>query len=207
MQKKYLDVFFESGSIRVGTLYDFRKHEAHNKAIADQDEGTLKPYMKFGSSSPSIINNKSPEMPFLKDIFKMDEESSIQLQDIGIHKTEQSSDYYIFCASTVFDKKAMEEFECDACIKINDARKFFNALTVGLAHIVSKMDWQGTISYRSREDSYLALQGIHPATVKGIEYAYQKEYRGIWSSKYYSFGNLTPVIIAMPELMKYCEPY
>ena len=43
-----------------------------------------------------------------------------------MNSIEDTNVTFVFCLSTVFDEKLFDEFECDACIKINNVVEFIN---------------------------------------------------------------------------------
>ena len=41
--KRYLDAFLNQGSLKIGTLYEYRQVEAYGNVIGDKTKGYIKP--------------------------------------------------------------------------------------------------------------------------------------------------------------------
>jgi hypothetical protein len=204
MKKEFADLFFLTGSLRIGTLFDFRKTEKHNKAISDKREGTHQPFVSFGN-----LPLKAEEMPtdlkgFLDGVIHMEPGSSISNGIIS--KLIQSPDHYVFCLSTKYDKKIMESFECNTCVEIDAPDLFFYQITKKIRHLAGPLAWSGPVSYTNKEYDFREEKGFHPATTKDVEYDYQCEYRAVWEPIIKNKDTfLEPLFIKIPKARRLCR--
>ncbi|HCX4700527.1 TPA: hypothetical protein PRU86_004251 [Escherichia coli] len=204
IKSEHAEMFFANGTLRIGTLYDFKKNEAFNKAIGDNKEGSHFPFMDTDQTLHADQMTDS-QSAFLAGFISMGAGSSIT----GINLVQEitSEDFYIFCMTTEPSRKAMEEFNCDKCIEILNPNSFISALTRKIKRTAGDLAWQGEITYMDKEYSYLTETKLHPAQTKDIEYSYQKEYRAIWRRRNSTPNDITlsPFFIKAPKAIKHCR--
>ena len=207
MKKKYVHDFFKNGTIRIGTLYDFREIEKHGPEIGDIDEGTktltTDGYHMIDTADPSTLPSWLEES--FQNTFKLKSESGqliIHARD-GIRVRLTVPDRFVFSVSDKFDEKLMHEFGYDSCIKINDPKEFFTALTNKMKHMASWMMLDHCI-YRSRIIIGEHDIGLEPSLIKEERYSYQKEVRAIWEGQR---EDIKPFILKAKKARFLCEPY
>ena len=61
LPKSYLEAFLTRGSLKIGTLNDYRKTEAYGDVIEDKDEGLHKPELFLPGGSVRNQNTRSNE--------------------------------------------------------------------------------------------------------------------------------------------------
>ncbi|MEB2409388.1 hypothetical protein QMN27_12230 [Enterobacter asburiae] len=195
-------MFFKNGTLRIGTLFDFKKNEAFNRAIGDGNEGS---HFSFMDTDQTLYIDEMTESQstFLKGLLPLGRGSSIT----GVQLVREliSEDFYIFCMTTEPSRKAMEEFDCDTCIEIVNPLSFFNAVTKKIKRTAGDMVWNGQITYIDKKYSYLDESNLHPAQTKDIKYSYQKEYRVIWQKRIGAPVDtiLRPIFIKVPKAIKH----
>ncbi len=59
-------------------------------------------------------------------------EDGTKLKGLHFKNSIDSDKVFVFCLSTVFDEKLFDEFECDACIKINDVAELINRCVLNI---------------------------------------------------------------------------
>ncbi|AYL75996.1 hypothetical protein CUC52_11240 [Citrobacter freundii] len=204
MKSEHADMFFDNGTLRIGTLLDFKKNESFNAAIGDENEGSHFPYMHSGRELPVEAMTAS-QTEFVNGLITM--ESGCVLKNVTVVQEVCSQDFYVFCMASEPSRKAMEKFECDRCIEILNPQSFINAITRKVQRDAGELAWQGQITYMNKTYSYLNEEGIHPATTKDISYEYQKEYRAIWHAKNGTPQDtlLLPFFIKAPKAIKHCR--
>lgn len=204
MKSEHSKMFLKDGLLRIGTLFDFKKNETFNQAVGDRREGSHFPYITF--DEPRSIEDMTPtEKGFVSNIINM--QSGVSFSSVSIGQIVTSSDYFIYCLTTIPSKKTMEFFECDTCIEIPNPRYFFRTLTREMHEYVESQVWRGPINYIDKEYHLSQDSGLHPATTKDPSFEYQKEYRGIWipNKKIIESGELSPFLINAPKAVKGCR--
>nr|PMI92314.1 hypothetical protein BCU34_21380 [Vibrio sp. 10N.286.45.E10] len=197
MKKEHAKLLLEQGSLRIGTLYEFRDEEKHGREIGDNKEGTKSSYMEVDNETWSASNQ--PE--FAKSFFNLGDNGSIKISGVTLEKPQNSSNLYIYCTTYEFDESAMRDFGYDTCVAIDQPEKFFKCISKSLKH---KAEYKGShkCKYQSRRLPHHQDSGIHPSLVKEDDYAYQKEVRSIWMPVK---EDIEPIIIKSRNLKKYCR--
>ncbi|MEZ8470771.1 hypothetical protein AB6D20_007280 [Vibrio splendidus] len=197
MKKEHAKLLLEQGSLRIGTLYEFRDEEKHGKEVGDNKEGTKSAYMEVDNEQWSPSNQ--PE--FSKSFFNLGTNGSINISGVTLERPQNSPDFYIYCTTYEFDESAMRDFGYDTCIEIEQPEKFFKCISKSLKH---KANYQGShrCKYQPRRLPHNLDSGVHPSLVKEVEYAYQKEVRSIWVP---TKQNIEPIIIKAKNIQKYCR--
>jgi len=204
MQKKYALEFLRTGSLRIGTLFDFKNTEKHNEAIGDITEGLHTQFIeKYNTNSQELTQE---ELDFLRPAIKFDN-TKCQLDSFRLIKDIQVPDAYVFCISQEYSKKIMDSFECDVCIEISNLKQFLSQIDRKLRHFVKPMSWAGPITYMERHYPFHEEKNIYPATTKEPKYSYQKEFRVIWDPLIASsqLKPLKPKIIKIPNATRFCR--
>ncbi|EAR56843.1 hypothetical protein SKA34_05165 [Photobacterium sp. SKA34] len=197
MKKEHAKLLVEQGSLRIGTLYEFRDEEKHGQEIGDNKEGTKSTYMGVDQACWSTANQ--PE--FTKSFFKLEEDATLNISGLTLEKPQTSPDFYIYCTTYEFDESAMRDFGYDSCVAIEQPENFLKCISKSLKH---KGLYQGSYKckYQSRRMPHDFDSGVHPALIKENEYSYQKEVRSIWLS---TKDNIQPIIIKSKKIKKYCR--
>ncbi|HCG8492895.1 hypothetical protein HJ097_14955 [Vibrio parahaemolyticus] len=197
MKKEHAKLLVEQGSLRIGTLYEFRDEEKHGKEIGDFQEGTKSTYMEVGEANWNT--NNQPE--FSKSFFKLSDGATLKISGITLEKPQNSPDFYIYCTTYEFDESAMRDFGYDACVVIEQPERFFNCISKALKH---KSSYEGSYNcvYQPRRMAHELDMGVHPALIKESAYSYQKEVRSIWRP---DSATIKPKIIKSNKIKKYCR--
>jgi hypothetical protein len=96
----YAESFFSNGTLRLGTLYDYRREETYKAGIPDIGEGLA----TFVTSS-------------------VDEQGTVVPTFAHTHAINN----WIYCCTEVFRPEFFEVFDADCCYEINNI-EFFNAI-------------------------------------------------------------------------------
>ncbi|WP_338490973.1 hypothetical protein VRB78_11475 [Pseudomonas trivialis] len=205
MKREYLEGFFETGALKIGTLYGFRDIELGN-AIGDVDEAKHRYLMDYKGGTPIDMSSNSPEATFLREQGVFGNEahelvgSFITIED-KVTVAQSCPDMYVFCMTNEYDPVAMVEFGYDSCFEVVDIDGFLRALTQSLG---GKGQFAGLaeVTYKNRENSYTVPHDVHPAMMKGVEYGYQKEVRALWFTPE---TNIEGFIVLAPITTQYCR--
>jgi len=198
------------GTIRIGTLFDFRRKE-HSQGVADQSEGTKSILAR--PAREIITEDQAEKDAFFKMIGVRVHGKITAPTGTSFVQKQTSPDYFIFCASTELSRNVQAEFEStDACIEINDVRGFLEEVT-GTLHAVAPVHFEGIYEVRYSERieeqsltyfrDFDPTRGHHPALIKEPSFRRQKEVRAIWRPT--SGTPPKPLIILSRRLPQYCR--
>lgn len=207
MDRKYCDLFFETGQIRIGTLFDFRKEDVHNKAVGDKREGVQTKVMEL-SKSLYTATADAAQMEFLSNFFVFAPGCSgvITGNPTFVHELSEP-DYFIYCTTTTYSPKVMiEEFEYDSCIEILDGEKFIYEMHRVMRGYTKRMV-SGVVRYDRSKLNYNQQLNYPSVMLKEARYAYQQEHRVVWVPKdHLSSGKaLEPFCINIPRAREFCR--
>ena len=131
------------------------------------------------------------------------------LRNCIVATKHKAYEYYIYSTSSEFDLSLMRKFSSDysekydACIKITDAKKFFNLINETLDErasyqISSKCKYGSRMKHHTDEE-------VHPALLKPMKHEYQAEVRTIW--KFNNSNEPEDIFLEIPELKDLCKIY
>lgn len=207
--KKYNELLFKMGIIKIGTLYDFRSSE-HKEGISDSNEGIK-----------TIIHNKDLKIDSMNELSKEQKSILKGYEELGaikiskyknltmvnnqVKKQINSDDLFIYCTASKFN--IITEFKgYDSCYKITHPNEFYNEVTIALNRI-RPVKFLGfyKVTYKNRTEEWIENGNkVHPALIKGLEYYNQAEIRAIWEPLDKSKG-IEPIILASYKLGKYMQ--
>lgn len=208
LPKKYLEAFVSRGSLKIGTLYEYRKTEQYGNVIGDKNEGLHKTELSLAGGGEIDLGIYSLEAEFFRrHILRPDQQATnvkIVLADgARLISHTNSPDLYIYCMSSKYDPKVMDQFGCDACLEIVNPMGFFRAITHRIRH-KARFDGFGPVRYMSKDTHYTRPHQIHPAIMKDPEFVYQNEWRAIWVP---TKTLREPLFVDVPRAIGYCRPY
>jgi hypothetical protein len=195
----------ERGSIRIGTLHEFRRVEEHGSEIGDREEGIV-----TACSADPIVDLQRPETvsPVVRQVLGIPADAvppPFVFQDIEFRGRADSPDCWIYCTSRSFDEAAMKRMNRDACVIINRPEEFFRALTTKLRTLGLVTGFSlGPCIYTDRVQHYTTLPATHPALIKDHSHAYQNEARAIWFPRSLPIEHID---ISCPEATLLCTLY
>lgn len=212
MKKQYLDSFMNQGSIRVGTLHDFRSDE-HGKGIADFGEGRKRVSHLIEQRTITAKDMVDPQNIDAKAVrayggFQVTGGGQIHFQNSSFAMQFNHPDCYILCSSFVLSKETMLEFEgADSCIEIIDIDRFYLCLGESLLKKNGgPLIWRGhhKVLYRDREEQWNGENwGESPAVIKSKDFTKQAETRGIWVAA--NRQPIKPEIVVDARLPQFCR--
>ena len=199
MPKRFRCSFLDGTSIRVGTLFDFRKQEHHGGGKVDPLEGIIGvnagPTGKV--TEDMSYDLKAGLMNSGVDI------SGLSFRNNNVDVAFSSEDYFVFCASLELQQAVAEGLDpdYDCCIAIRGLREFGQKVSRGLMdrypNIEQVRNVGGLVEYEERLFSPSNFAGMASPFLKETRFAYQKEYRICFAV---GAGDLAPTNIAIdPE--------
>jgi hypothetical protein len=202
--REYNDALLSLGSVRIGTLYDFRRSE-HKRGISDGNEGrkTVSHYAKKASTAEGDTIHTRALKEF--NAVSYDENVIVKMEDVNFHREFDHPDMYVHCSSFEYAPKVMEQFEgADSCVEITDLRAFYKRLTETL-RLFTQVDFMGVtkVTYMDRNEPWNGTDwAVSPALIKEYEFRQQFELRAVWWSK--TTRPIQPICMHDIELVKFC---
>lgn len=213
--KKWNNALIERGSVRIGTLRDFRKSE-HKPGISDPFEGTKElrheiDEWNFGDElpgSPSYHARAANLMGIVRLMPHQSEEKATGgITGITFVRELEDPNCFIYCTSNRLHKGVMSQFEgADSCVEIYDWYGFFECLTIAINKRVPVV-WGGLrdVHYASRTEICNGENlGISPTWLKGDDFVEQYEARAVW----HPVNPEEPIdwfAMEIPELSRFCR--
>lgn len=181
-EKRWNDDLLTRGSLRIGTLHDYRNSE-HKPGVQDAEEGMKWVHHHFDNWDSS---KEVPGAPSLharaNEVFNVFG-GDIICENVQVVTRFNQPNCFVHCTSHKLDKNVMTQFEkADSCLHIYDYKKFYQALTVAI-NKVRPVRWGGVnlVTYQDRVQPFNGVDtGIPAWWVKGTEFSPQFEVRAIW---------------------------
>ena len=201
LKQIHLEKFMAHGTIRIGTLLDYRQ-DVYGNMITDEDEGikiaggNVENMSKKEVAKHPVLSHLFPDGAILKNC----EFSNIQAT---------SENLYIYSTSASYSLEThiqwLREENYDACMVIHSPNLFINALS---ETIRNKATYQGShkVIYHPNKsiDIDSLLHHLHPAILKpGKYFNDQNEIRAIWLPR--RNDKTEPVIIDVPNAIAHCS--
>ncbi len=122
----YADGLLNLGSIRIGTLHDFRKME-HARGIADPTEGIKS--IEIGLDKAIEIRDAADREAFRR--FSGQTVGKLDLGDkVTLKGGQTSPDFFLLCLSSELSVNVQHEFDgTDACVEILESEPFLSEVT------------------------------------------------------------------------------
>lgn len=209
MQKEHSESFFDTGKIRIGTLFDFRKTDVHNSVIGDENEGFQEKVMQT-SGSFKFEEADTDQSSFLSNFFVRKPGSVGELTGVlegnwSLVHRKSEPDYYVYCTSTSFNPRVMiEDFKYNSCIEIVKADLFINELFKAMKKH-AKTGVYGNVSYSRKQLDFRDELKFPSVMIKDSKYYYQQEHRIAWLPKINSTNSIEPIFIQVPDARKFCK--
>lgn len=208
LPKRYLEAFLARGSLKIGTLHEYRQTKAYGHVIGDKNEGLHKTELFLeGGGEIDLASNSQEAEYFRKHVLRPDQHDAIGkiiLADgARLVAHGNSQDLYIYCMTSEYSPTVMKEFGCDSCLELVRPNEFCEAISRKIRHR-AMFNGLGPISYQNKTTHYTRPHTLHPAVMKDLEYEYQKEWRAIWIPEK---APEKPLFINVPRAIRHCRPY
>jgi len=205
LRREHADSFFARGTIRIGTLQEFRRVEEHGNAVGDVDEGQHHTVFSFQGGGNIDLSEDSPAAEYIrKQILGIgDKRANVTMalhQDTRIIHRGQSKNYYIYCLTAHFNEASMREFGYNSAIVVHQPEDFLIAISRRIRHRGTPV-YFGPVVYKDKITGWNKPHDVHPALLKSPNYAYQHEWRALWDP---IGSNSRPIFVNVPEAIRYC---
>lgn len=208
IKKEHLGLFLKNGTIKIGTLLEYRNEKDLGSVIGDNQEGLHITELNSPNGREIDLASNTPEAEyFRKNVLRPDQQNSnvkiVMEAGANIIVHTNSPTYYVYCVTSTYDKNVMREFACDRCIEIINPEKFFKEVNRVMRH---KADFEGCfdVVYGNKTTDHLNPHKVHPALMKEAKYNNQAEVRAIWRPKKEPKSSL---FVKVPKAIKYCREF
>ena len=197
----HMEAMFRFGTVRVGTLSDFRTQDKYGEHTADAKEGSK----LMGGTIQNLNSENSKLYPGLRGLIELGEGGVVGTLNVSSFESTVT-DALIFSASREYSEETHKEWMLaegyDACYRILSARLFFKALSEKLPGGYQFLGFSEVI-YADEIDIATPLAGIHPALVKrNPRHIIQNEVRAIWAPV--TDCLLSPIILSETRASLFC---
>lgn len=194
----------DTGSIRIGTLHDYRRIEALGTERGDEHEGIR---ITQSDGKAKVVEGK--DFPwFIKDALQIAPKVQVHFAEGAKWIVRQETrDMYVYCACSHFDEALITAFG-GACVEIIDSRAFFSAVTreldgwnsVGVRKVAGFQ--LAPCQYAEREQTWPSATPYNPVFRKAPRYSHQREVRAVWNTP---MPTLTPINLEVPTIREFCR--
>ena len=178
-ERKYLESFFETGSLRLGTIYDFKDFVGYGQIRGDAGEGL----QTIQRENQGIMRlTEASHEPIISEFFNIQPGADLTLVGGVFERKRGSPDAFIFCTSFAFTEVLFEgwfaEEGLDACYEIAEPRNFFAAISKKITESANFLGYRN-VTYTEETIDFDSPQArISPALTKfRDDYCWQLENR------------------------------
>lgn len=206
LRPQHAESMIRSGSVRIGTLFEFRALEDADRDRGDSGEGRL---LLHSDASPRVYNSTDELPPVLQQMsfhcglggFATNNENAAALDF-------SSTNMLIYCTSEILEQAALGEWG-GAAVRIPQPIRFFQALEEALQSEAARRGWRlgplqlGSCSYIDRRHNWhreLPPQWL----LKPARFQHQREFRAAWAVE--GAGPLEALIVSSPGIAAACIP-
>ncbi|HTE45591.1 MAG TPA: hypothetical protein VK636_10135 [Gemmatimonadaceae bacterium] len=194
---EYAEKMLSAGEIRIGTLYSYRAQEQFGDVVGDAAEGIVRVTDHYVDEA--IPNDPARRTRLANRVFKGG--TDMRLINVRFTFPEESADYFLYCVAYRFSGRAARAFRAVSCIVVTDPGPFLKYISNAMTERGHSLrDVVTPCTYTSRTRS-VNLPRLHPASVKGPEYSYQREVRMIFDPT--PSAKMEPFNITIPEIRRY----
>lgn len=206
VEHQYMDEFFDTGSLRLGTIHSFRDLVEYGVSRGDEEEG--KHHIKRYNDGVVTLR-KDVHHPVISEIFKFEGEGESWIHGGTFIVPRVSPDSFVFCTSNMYSEGLFDTWykkeKLDSCYEILNPHGFIAAIS----RVIESSTYfvkSSNVFYTQKEIDYQSPEAnLHPAITKRRDlYEWQKEHRFIWGVRLPS-PPLKPWIIKAPEARQYCR--
>lgn len=199
-KKEYLDGLLKEGTIRVGTLAEYRKDDGTTGAKNDENEGSA-----FWQPKGEI--QVTPDHPILKHMIHP---ASGTFSMEGGAYVRIPTNHNLLCLakaiSTSMIKRMKKDFGSNSCYRIDNPIDFFLDITDAIPELEEPISARPVkyVYKRPVAVDHLARDLFIDPYLKPWEYGWQREYRIVWPT--IDPDNVKPYLVNVPSLAGYIKP-
>ncbi|SPJ35246.1 hypothetical protein [Kushneria phyllosphaerae] len=202
LESVHADALIRKGSIRIGTLYEYRDQEKHGEGVLDEEEGVVRTHAKR-----SGYFDETNVDAFMSNFVSVGDGGSVYIGNADLTLSESCSSSWIYCVSESEDKSVSTGLSSnyDACVELVDPDRFSREIKKFLSRKfgcvrIEKSDWlKCQYVGRDLEENH-RLRDV-PFLLKEAIFSHQKEVRVLFLPK--REIEIKPLIVSIPNLKKY----
>ncbi|GAB2466524.1 hypothetical protein GCM10011375_32750 [Hymenobacter qilianensis] len=205
ISSQFAGAMLDSGTIRVGTIYSYRKDE--NIEVGDSGEGVLTVERRLPDFTGANVSSKDiPAGVFPVFFSEGTTFSKVIIQDNYVHNDRNYPDVYIYCTTKEPNKDVMKSFGADTCVEIADNHKFHTLIAEEMMY--SKKLIHGLYLHKSciYEGRIVTRDSLDNYWMKEPRHIHQREVRLVMPPKEVG-STIEPVLISNPDIGKLCSIY
>jgi hypothetical protein len=200
VNREFMEAFFASGSIRLGTLHGFRDTEAHGNYRGDVTEGINRVVQRIAHATETVPGS------FLHSMIRIGTGSVIK--DCLFVQERTWPDTYVFCTSATFNEDLFRQWNVsegvDACYEIFDWQGFELEVSKRIASQALPMHSEYVTYVDGDIDGESQVRHIRAPFIKLRDFEWQREYRGAWLHKHPSV-DVQAICIDIPDARRFCR--
>jgi len=189
-RKKYSEKFLNEGSIKIGTLYEYRNCEEYTKKVLDEKEGQFEITAIIDSEEDMIGKDLSG---FGFYMMGKPEKNKFRFRNITFNSNRNDPNCYIYSTSAAFTTNVLKQAIDDgyiSCVMIHEPFSFFSRVSENFQdsdfmgyHPCIYVDRKIELNYKSDSERLDLLSKLPGALIKPPDYKNQIEVRAIWKPK------------------------
>jgi len=202
-KREHMDLLLNKGSLRLGTLFDWRKRNQYGEMVFDESDG----YTKITGNI--VFYDHS----FVSDNLVV---STVSVEGSGTNELRhfknellQTNDFYTFSATMNYSESDhnnwYENEGYDACYVISFPKLFFRAISAQLPDATFRLSAPALYIDETASNTVFR-DTFHSALLKNIKFFSQREFRALWKPNDVQ-KSISPRIIGNSSAYKYCSKY
>jgi hypothetical protein len=208
IEREFLDSFFTTGCLRLGTIYDFKDIVEHGVSRGDHSEGE---HHLIRGIDGTVKLTKNKHEPIISELFKFEGEGEASISNLSIIVPRRCQDGFIFCTSNQYNENLFRDWKreenLDSCYQIINVSGFIQAINDAITNSAFFYANSNVIYTEDKIDYQSNHANANPAFTKFKDkYGWQLENRSVWGAKGPCVP-LKPWIIFVPEAIQYCRPF
>lgn len=208
IERRWGEEFFETGSLRLGTVHGYRDIVKYGVARGDPSEGE---HNIIRNIEGMVALRKDKYEPILSDVINVTHDGETNLSNLSIVVSRRCEDSYIFCTSYIFSEELFlrwcEMGGMNFCYLITDSVGFDRAISNTISSSANYLG-NGNVVYTEDPIDYRSPHAnLYPGITKSEkEYGWQYENRSFWRARG-PCGLLEPWRILVSEAVECCKPF
>lgn len=202
LESVHADALIKKGSIRIGTLYEYRDQEKHGEGVLDREEGIFRTHgRRSGHFDETNVDT------YMSNFINIEGGGRAYIENAELILRESFSNAWVYCVSESEDKIVSAELSSnyDACVELIDPDRFSKEIKKFLSRRfgyirIDKSDWL-RCQYVGRDLEENDQMREVPFLLKEESFSHQKEVRALFLPK--KEIEIKPLVVGIPNLKKY----
>lgn len=202
-KKIFNDLLLNSGTVRIGTLHDFRSSK-HEKGVSDSQEGKKTVSHSIDEATITSLDDEQSQADRIFGAINLtNKNSQIKVTNSSFIRNFDEPNCFVFCVSEIKSAEVMREFDsAETCVEIYDLEYFASTLTNALNKL-KQVDYLGLhkVMYANKDETWNQINwGVNAALIKEPQFKGQHEFRFVWQP--INKGDIKPIVFSDSKLIK-----